>query len=234
MKTICSGVGLHRLLLCRAERDRTGGFDGASSMILPLRGGYEVLSRVKVTGFPCGIRLFQARYGGTCCSSSSEMDGLLRRALPAGTRWHAACLGAGWQANSQTEECARCRRSLCSPSGGERYTCGIEVLWTDVLVDFGGVPVRTAVDFKSAELSFRGRVANVRACSGVGGDVLAERWVCPWGGPFGRAYDREVSMLVAPIVVWRCGERILYDVGDEADWDIIGGSLCMRAVVDGE
>lgn len=198
-------------------------------MILPLRSGRLVLSPVCVDGFLYGVRLYQLRYGGTCCSSSAAMDAMLRRALPLGTRWHAACLGAGKRTAIADGECTRCKRSNCFGAGRPRHGCSLEVLWTDVLVDFGGVRGRIVVDFRSDKFMFHGRLPAVRACSGGAGDVLAPRWVVPWGGPFGYAHDIECNMLVAPVTLWRSGERLLHDVGDDDEWEVVRGVLCKAA-----
>jgi hypothetical protein len=107
--------------------------------------------------------------------------------------------------------------------------CVLEVTWIDVLIDLGEARAGTQVDFRGEQFSMRGQVPRVRAYSGISGDELAERWVCPWGGPFGSAYDREFSMLSAPVVFWRSGEQLLTDVGDEQCWEVKRGELCVRS-----
>jgi hypothetical protein len=190
-----------------------------------------VLSPVRVEGFLAGVRVFQLRYGGSCRVSAKEMEMFLCDRLPRGSRWHAAYLGAGAVSVTGNSGCARCVKRGCYGCRVEECGCGAEVVWTDVLVDFGEVPFSVVVNFTSDKFLLHGCAPRVRACSGTTRDCLLEYWQCGWGGPFGKAYDREFSMLYAPIEFWRCGERLFTDVGNDFDWEVVCGRLRRVAAV---
>jgi hypothetical protein len=185
-----------------------------------------VNSRVRVTGHEKWVRFFLLRYEGGCCDGQQEVERRLNDELPKGTLWHSACVGAGEAGERYTEGCYRC---VSRAEGGEPAACPFErteVVWTDVLVDFGEVKARQGVDFSGERFRMYGRLPRVRACSGGRDDILDVRWTAPWGGPFSCAYGQEYSMLGEWLrQFWRGGERLLTDVGDKDCWEVYQGIL---------
>lgn len=212
-------------------------------MILPLRSRYRrvpwcVYSRVRVDGCIRGVRFVRLRYEGRCGASLWEVERVLRRGLPVGARWHSAGLAAGWYGSNLERE-GRAQEVRVRDEGGDgkeraRLEKYLDV-WTDVLVDLGAVREIVVIDVKDGSLDIMGRCPRVLACSGgVGESVERRKWDLGWGGPFGYAYDCEIGMLVAPVVRWRGGERLLVDVGCEREFVIVRGVLRRVVVVDGE
>jgi hypothetical protein len=194
-------------------------------MILPLQSGTRVTSRAVVPGFPGGVRFFQLRYGSRCWASKEEVLSVLRTNLPLRTRWHVACLAAGSRAADGSDIPGRgsSREHYREPRLYASSTA--EWVWVDVLVDFGEVNSVVEVDLRSRAMVVRGCLPALRRCSGGHDDWNADRWRTPWGGPFGNAYDCEYSMLIAPLTIWRSGDRLLCDVGDELRWQVVDGQL---------
>ena len=199
--------------------------DGAVVMIVPLYSGRRAGSGAVAKGFGRDVRLFQLRYGGSCCVSGRMLEQVLRSALPYGARWHGALLGAG--RIDVDVKCERCVVRGCDAAVEARHRigCEAEVLWTDVMVDLGYADAGREIDFGGRAFALGGRLPRVRRCSGVHGEWMSEDWQTPWGGPFGRAYDRELSMLEAPHVFWRIGRRLLVDIGDDEQWEVSDGVL---------
>jgi len=184
------------------------------------------MSRAVVSGFPEGVRFFQLRYGRRCRASEHDVLSVLRTNLPRRTRWHAACLAAGSRDVDGTELCETCVVRGHASEGRPCMFCRAEWVWVDVLVDFGEVTSVVEVDLRGSAMAVRGCLPALRSCSGGHGNWNAESWRSPWGGPFGFAYDCEYSMLVAPYEIWRSGQRLLCDVGDELGWQVVAGRLC--------
>lgn len=200
-------------------------------MILPLRSQPNVLCRVGVRRFPYGVRYFQLRYTRGGFVSGHDMESFLAQRLPQGSRWHAACLGAGEGRRQVSDDLRTGAVGVAGASGLRNHMrdC-VELWWTDVMIDFGELCSDSSVDFGGDDFRISGRLPRVRACSGGTKDMLSEQWTAPWGGPFGYAYDCEYSMLHAPVEFWRSGVRLLTDIGDEYDWEVVMGLLHAQAV----
>lgn len=173
----------------------------------------KVYSRVRASGFGAGVRFFHLRYEKAGMVGVEEVRSILAKALPAGTLWHAACL------STREAHGVGCE-------GSER---GVPVqVWTDVLVDFGAVSVRSSVCFESSAFALRERIPSVRACSGAFRDGRSQRWQNGWGGPFGVAFDCEVGMYSAQVEVWRDGGPLLIDKGEAGDSEAGGAARKVR------
>lgn len=172
---------------------------------LPSRGRvcWSVSCMVRVLPLPAGVRFVQFRYESGGALSPTCVRRLLVRVLPAGSRWHAAGLAAVDASCRDREGCSRDGSCAC-------------VRWTDVLVDLGAVSTRAVLDVRSGCLDVGCCRPLVRACSPWRGcaSPSSPPWALGWGGPFGFAFDRELSMLLAPVQCWRVGVRLLADVGD--------------------